>query len=40
MKKLISFAMLIGIVAAVVQYLNGDTAAGDWHDAPDTATGL
>jgi hypothetical protein len=40
MKKLFSFAVLFGIVAVVVQYLNGDTAAGDWHDAPDSATGL
>jgi hypothetical protein len=40
MKRLFSFAVLIGIVAVVVQYLNGDTAAGEWHDASDTASGL
>jgi hypothetical protein len=40
MKRLFSFALLIGIVTAVVQYLDGDTAAGEWHDAPDAATGL
>jgi hypothetical protein len=40
MKRLLSFAVLIGIVAAVVQYLNGNTAAGEWHDAPDSASGL
>jgi len=40
MKKLMSYAALIGVVIAVVKYFNGDTAAGEWHDAPDTATGL
>ena len=40
MKKLFSFAVLIGIVAVVVQYFNSDTAAGTWHDASDSATGL
>jgi len=40
MKKLFSIAVLIGIVVAVVQYLNGNTVAGEWHDAPDSASGL
>ena len=39
-KKLFSFAVLLGIVAVVVQYLNSDTATGTWHDASDTASGL
>jgi len=40
MKKLLRIALLIGIVTAVINYLNGDTAAGAWHDAPDTSSGL
>jgi len=39
MKKLFSFALLIGFVTAAVKFLNGDTAAGEWHNAPDTDPG-
>ena len=39
MKRLFSFALLIGLVTAAFKYLNGDTAAGEWHDAPEADAG-
>ena len=40
MKKLLKFIFLGGLVAWLVTYLKGDTAAGEWHNLPDTDPGL
>ncbi len=33
MKKLVRLILFVGIVTYLVKYLNGDTAAGEWHNA-------
>ena len=33
MKQLVRLILLVGVVTYLVKYLNGDTAAGEWHNA-------
>lgn len=40
MKKLVKLLLLGGFLTWLVQYLQGETKAGEWQNTPDTDPGL